>query len=77
VKSRGRQRAADDAVPRIVTLAGGPAEDGGAILLRFGLSDGREIVASVNVGRVGQLVDRIGLYLAQGVERAKPGAPED
>jgi hypothetical protein len=65
--------AADAAVPYIVTLGGGPAKDGGAILLRFKLSDGREIAAAVKVGSVGLLVDRIGEYLAQAVERSKPG----
>jgi hypothetical protein len=48
--------AADAAVPYIVTLGGGPAKDGGAILLRFKLSDGREIVAALKVGSVGMLV---------------------
>jgi hypothetical protein len=66
-------RTADAAVPCIVALGGGPAKDGGAILLRFKLSDGREIAAAVKVGSVGLLVDRIGEYLAQAVERSKPG----
>jgi hypothetical protein len=65
---------AASAVPYIVTLGGGPAKDGGAILLRFKLSDGREIVAAVKVGSVGLLVDRIGEYLAQAVGRSKPAA---
>jgi hypothetical protein len=43
-----------------------------AILLRFKLSDGREIVAGLKIGSVGLLVDRIGEYLAQAVERSKP-----
>ena len=66
--------AADASVPYIVTLGGGPARDGGAILLRFKLSDGREIVAALKVGSVGLLVDRIGEYLAQAVERSRPAA---
>jgi hypothetical protein len=70
----GAQKTADAGVPYIVTLSGDPAKDGGAILLRFGLSDGREIAAEVIVGSVGMLVDRIGLYLAQAVERSRPAA---
>jgi hypothetical protein len=66
--------AADAAVPYIVTLGGGPAKDGGAVLLRFKLSDGREIAAALKVGSVGLLVDRIGEYLAQAVERSRPAA---
>jgi hypothetical protein len=73
----GAQSTADAAVPYIVTLGGGPAKDGGAILLRFKLSDGREIAAALKVGSVGLLVDRIGEYLAQAVERSRPaGAGE-
>jgi hypothetical protein len=64
--------AAAASVPYIVTLGGGRAKDGGAILLRFKLSDGREIVGALKVGSVGLLVDRIGEYLAQAVERSKP-----
>jgi hypothetical protein len=65
--------AAAASVPYIVTLGGGPAKDGGAILLRLKLSDGREIVAALKVGSVGLLVDRIGEYLAQAVKRSRPG----
>jgi hypothetical protein len=39
---------------------------------RFKLSDGREIAAALKVGSVGLLVDRIGEYLAQAVERSMP-----
>jgi hypothetical protein len=53
-QSLGAQSMADVAVPYIVTLGGGgPAKDGGAILLRFKLSDGREIVARSGRGRTG------------------------
>jgi hypothetical protein len=64
-QSLGAQSPADAAAPYIVTLGGGPAKDGGAILLRFKLSDGREIAAALKVGSVGLLVDRISEYLWQ------------
>jgi hypothetical protein len=47
-------------VPYIVTLGGGRAKDVAAILLRFRLSDGCEIVAALKVGPVRLLVDWIG-----------------
>jgi hypothetical protein len=74
VPKRSTENTAAASVPYIVSLGGGPAKDGGAILLRFKLSDGREIAAAVKVGSVGLLVDRIGEYLAQAVERSRPAA---
>jgi hypothetical protein len=49
------------AVPFIVDFQGGPSNDGAAIILKIGLSDGRKFTDALPLGTIGAVVPRIEL----------------
>ena len=56
-------------VPFITDLSGGPSKDGAAIVLRFGLSDGRKFSGALPLGTIDAVLGRIESYVMQAAER--------
>ena len=52
-------------VPYIVDFQGGPSKDGAAIILRFGLSDGRKFSGALPLGTIGAVVGHIEDFVRQ------------